>query len=112
MDGFDITDGDRATYLRSLRHSLLVPVDGGWLRDLQFAKDQLTRLPILHTAVECQRHERVNRRNSAPGQKPGVCVVPGRLRDTSTYPVVKQNLFQDCNIPEEANLLITWVSWG
>ncbi len=50
----------------------------------------------------------VERRRSAesyiPGQNPGDCTVPGKLRFTSTYPVVKQNLFQDCNIPRDDEL--------
>jgi hypothetical protein len=48
----------------------------------------------------------VKRRRSTksyiPGQNPWDCTEPGKLRFTSTYPVVKQNLFQVCNIPINA----------
>jgi hypothetical protein len=47
---------------------------------------------------------RQNRESYVPGQNPGVRAVPGKLMDTSTYPVVKQNLFQDCNIPGNLDL--------
>jgi hypothetical protein len=93
----------RATYRQWLHHSLLFPTEESRSMEQITLRTRQTHY-IAHGPCGCEKSalKKTIQAIGLPGQKPATLLEPGKLTDTSTYPVVKQNLFQDCNIPRSA----------